>query len=94
MSLPALINDYQRETTDENLLKIAIYFRDNNVKGTTASGRLRAIVQVANPGFGKMAVDHRAKMVWDAVKIVKTYAAPTRQDRAEAKVRAMLAGMA
>lgn len=92
MSLPALINDYQAATTLDNLVKIARYFVDNGIDGRKATARLRAIIEVTNPDMTPECVDSDAKVVWDSVKVRKVYGGNTRQDRAEAKVRAMLAG--
>lgn len=88
--LAALINDYQTETTRDNLNKIAVYLRDAGIDGRKASARLRAIVEVSLPHLPADSIDARAKEAWDSVKIVKVY--NTREARAKALVAEMLAG--
>lgn len=88
--LSALINSYQSVTTFENLQAIAKYLADAGIDGRKASARLRAIVEVTNPGMDSDTIDARAKSAWDSVKIVKVY--NTREARAKALVAEMLAG--
>lgn len=89
--LAALLNDYLQTPSDENLHKFAKYLADNNFEGKGASKRIRAAITVAHPMLDRDAVMDKARTFWDSVKVTKVYAS-TREDRAEAMVRAMLAG--